>query len=206
VFTPGTSIVDFVKPMYRTKPNNSVGWLVLGIVCLTAPSAFPATNPLKLSGAIAGIVTDPSGIPQMGASVTLYNRQERIFEKSLTDERGTFKFIGLFPDVYSIKVTLAAFVPALKKNILVQPGMRSVLNVNLSTLFSNIQFAYPPLENGSLMSDEWKWVLRSGSPRARCCGSPETRWRRTPLRPAEQGQTRGQIRSTPRFSPARAAS
>ena len=164
MFTPGTSIVDFdTKPMYRTKPINSVGWLVLGMVCLV-PSAFPATNPLKLSGAIAGIVTDPSGIPQMGASVVLYNRQERIFEKSLTDERGTFRFISLFPDVYSIKVTLAAFVPALKKNILVQPGMRSMLNVNLSTLFSNIQFAYPPLENGSLMSDEWKWVLRSGSP------------------------------------------
>src|SRR5450432_4358194 len=154
--------------MFRTKANNPVGWLVLGaavgMVCLTAPSALPATNPFKLSGAIAGVVTDASGIPQMGASVVLYNRQERIFEKSLTDARGTFKFIGLFPDLYSIKVTLATFVPALKKNILVQPGMRSMLNVNLNTLFSNIQFAYPPLENGSLMSDEWKWVLRSASP------------------------------------------
>src|SRR5439155_26962378 len=75
-----------------------------------------------------------------------------------------FNFVGLFPDLYSVKVTLATFVPALNKNILVQPGMRSMLNVNLNTLFSNIQFAYPPLENGSLMSDEWKWVLRSASP------------------------------------------
>jgi len=113
-----------------------------------------------LSGAIAGIVTDTAGVPQMGASVVLYNRQEHVFEKALTDDRGTFKFIGLLPDIYSIKVSLAAFVPALKRNILVQPGMRSMLNVNLSTLFSNIQFSYPTLENGSLMSDEWKWVLR----------------------------------------------
>ncbi|HXB69611.1 MAG TPA: carboxypeptidase-like regulatory domain-containing protein [Candidatus Acidoferrales bacterium] len=152
--------------MFGTKAKNAVAWLVLvlGMVCLTAPSAWAATNPFKLSGVIAGVVTDASGIPQMGASVTLYSRQERLFERSLTDERGTFKFIGLFPDLYSIKVTLATFVPALKKNILVQPGMRSMLNVNLSTLFSNIQFAYPPLENGSLMSDEWKWVLRSASP------------------------------------------
>ena len=51
----------------------------------------------------------------------------------------------------------------MKKDILVQPGMRSVLNVNLNTLFSSIQFAYPPIENGSLMTDEWKWVLRSAS-------------------------------------------
>lgn len=150
--------------MCRTKPKNSVAWLAVGAVCLAVPAGFAAPNTLKLSGAIAGVVTDIGGIPQMGASVILYNHQERIFEKALTDDRGTFRFVGLFPDFYSIKVTLATFVPALKKNILVQPGMRSVLNVNLSTLFSNIQLAYPPLENGSLMSDEWKWVLRSSSP------------------------------------------
>ena len=44
-----------------------------------------------------------------------------------------------------------------------QPGMRSVLNVNLNTLFSSIQLSYPTLENGSIMSDDWKWVLRSAS-------------------------------------------
>ena len=42
-----------------------------------------------------------------------------------------------------------------------QPGMRSVLNVNLNSLFSTIQISYPALENGCLMSDDWKWVLRS---------------------------------------------
>jgi hypothetical protein len=117
-----------------------------------------------MAGAITGFVTDAAGVPQMGAAVLLFNRQERQFERALTDERGAFRFLGLNPDIYSIKVTLAAFVPAMKKGILVQPGMASVLNVNLNTLFSSIQFAYPPIENGSLMSDEWKWVLRSASP------------------------------------------
>jgi hypothetical protein len=117
-----------------------------------------------MAGAITGFVTDAAGVPQMGAAVVLLNRQERLFERALTDDRGAFRFLGLTPDLYSIKVTLAAFVPAIKKGILVQPGMASVLNVNLNTLFSSIQFAYPPIENGSLMSDEWKWVLRSASP------------------------------------------
>src|SRR5260370_8981934 len=117
-----------------------------------------------MAGAITGFVTDAAGVPQMGAAVVLFNRQERQFERALTDERGAFRFLGLTPDLYSIKVILAAFVPAMKKGILVQPGMASVLNVNLNTLFSSIQFAYPPIENGSLMSDEWKWVLRSASP------------------------------------------
>src|SRR5207302_96807 len=105
-----------------------------------------------------------AGVPQMGAAVTLFNKQDRQFLKVVTDERGSFQFLSLLPDMYSVKVTMATFVPAMKKGILVQPGMRSVLNVNLNTLFSSIQFAYPPLENGSLMSDEWKWVLRTATP------------------------------------------
>lgn len=100
----------------------------------------------------------------MGATVILYNRQDRVYEKALTDDRGEFKFLGLFPDTYSLRVTLASFVPALKRNILVQPGMRSVMAVSLNTLFSSIQLAYPPIENGSLMTDDWRWILRSASP------------------------------------------
>ena len=118
---------------------------------------------IKLSGVITGVVSDSMGIPQMGAIVLLYNRQDRVYGKVQTDDLGQFRFLGLFPDLYSVKVTLATFVPALKKNILVQPGMRSVLNVNLNTLFSTIQLAYPSIENGSLMSDDWKWVLRTAS-------------------------------------------
>jgi hypothetical protein len=151
--------------MLAARTHRTVASLVLaGAVCLGSASFAQAATPLKLSGAITGFVTDPGGIPQMGAAVILLNRQERQFERVLTDDRGAFRFVGLMPDLYSIKVTLAAFVPAVKKGILVQPGMASVLNVNLSTLFSSVQFGYPAIENGTIMSDEWKWVLRSASP------------------------------------------
>jgi hypothetical protein len=151
--------------MLEVRTHKTLGWLVLaGVVCLAGAGLGQAATPLPLGGAITGFVTDAAGVPQMGAAVILLNRQERQFERALTDARGAFRFLGLAPDLYSIKVTLAAFVPALKKGIQVQPGMASVLNVNLNTLFSSIQFAYPPIEEGSLMSDEWKWVLRSASP------------------------------------------
>jgi hypothetical protein len=132
------------------------------MVWLAAPVRLPAAVGLQLSGAITGIVSDPAGIPQMGATVQLLNRLDKPYARALTDDRGEFRFLALVPDVYSIRVTLAAFVPALKKDILVQPGMRSALSVNLNTLFSTIQLAYPPFENG-LMTDDWKWVLRSAS-------------------------------------------
>src|SRR4051794_17560012 len=151
--------------MLMARTHNTVASLVIaGMVCLAIPGGGHAATPVKLAGAITGFVTNPSGVPQMGAAVFLFNRQERQFERAITDERGAFKFMGLTPVLYSVKVTLASFVPALKKGILVQPGMASVLNVNLNTLFSSIQFAYPPIDSGGLMSDEWKWVLRSAGP------------------------------------------
>jgi len=151
--------------MLAARTHKTMMSLVLaGAVCFAGAGLGQAASPLRMAGAITGFVTDAAGVPQMGAAVILINRQERQFQRALTDDRGAFRFLGLAPDLYSIKVTLAAYVPALKKGILVQPGMASVLNVNLNTLFSSIQFAYPPIENGSLMTDEWKWVLRSASP------------------------------------------
>src|SRR5512140_3166631 len=151
--------------MFPTKTHKTVATLLWGMACLLElrVSQAAAPSPLKLSGAITGVVTDSLGVPQMGATVVLYNRQERLSEKVVTDERGEFRFLALFPDLYSIRVTLAAFLPAFRQNVLVQPGMRSVLNVNLHGVFSTIQFAYPSIENGGLMTDDWKWVLRSSS-------------------------------------------
>jgi len=149
--------------MFSTKTHRSVAAVFLGVACLAAPCLSYAASPLKLSGAITGIVRDATGIPQMGAAVILYNRQERVSERALTDAWGEFWFSGLLPNVYSIRVSLATFMPAVKRDILVQPGMRSVLNVNLNTLISTIQLSLPAAENGALMSDDWKWVLRSAS-------------------------------------------
>jgi hypothetical protein len=148
--------------MLKTKAQRTLAALIVGATCLAAPVRLSAVDGLRLAGAITGVVNDPSGVPQMGATVQLLNRQDRPFGKVLTDGRGEFQFFGLLPDVYSIRVTLAAFVPALRKDILVQPGMRSVLSVNLNTLFSTIQLAYPPFDSG-VMADDWKWVLRSAS-------------------------------------------
>ncbi len=146
--------------MLNTKTNKT-GWrLFAAAVCLVAVCPANAATSVPLAGGIAGTVRSPGGVPQMGASVILYNHLQKPLGKVLTDERGEFKLLGLFPALYSVKISLAAFVPATKE-ILVQPGMRSVLNVNLSTLFSTIQFAYPAIESGNIMTEDWKWVLRS---------------------------------------------
>jgi len=149
--------------MLRRQKYSSRAVLFFGLACLAAPLACWAGEPIRLSGAIGGVVTNVAGDAQMGASVVLYDRLDRVFGRAYTDERGQFRFPALFPELYSIRVTLASFVPALKKDILVQPGMRAMLNVNLNTLFSSIQITYPPLDKGAVMTDDWKWMLRTAA-------------------------------------------
>lgn len=129
-------------------------------LCAATAAAAPGD---RLAGSIGGSVTSAAGIPQMGATVLLYNHAEKLLHRVLTDETGSFLFDSLAPDIYSIRVSLASFVPALKRNITVQPGMRSLLNVSLSGVLSSIELVYSSTGNTAVMSDEWKWVLRTAS-------------------------------------------
>lgn len=149
--------------MVTKKAPHTAACMLAGVLCVLAPSAAGAAQPVKLSGAIAGVVNDSRGVPQMGATVILYNRQDRQIGKTLSDQNGQFRLAGLYPSLYSLRVTLASFVPAVHKNISVEAGRLSRLRVSLNTLFSSIQLDYPNIENGSLISDDWKWVLRSAS-------------------------------------------
>jgi hypothetical protein len=124
----------------------------------------------------------------------LYNRQERPVGRVLTDTSGKFQFVGLPPDHYSLKVTMAAFFPAFEKDILVQPGMQSLLSVHLSSFFSTIQLSYPPLENGNLITDDWKWVLRTATstrPVMRFAGDLDTQSTGSSTHTAVFSETRG---------------
>src|SRR3954465_10387704 len=96
--------------MPKTKTHRTIASLVLGMVCVVAPSTCFAVAPIQLSGAITGVVSDTLGVPQMGATVLLFNRQDRALQKLQTDERGQFKFAGLFPEVYAIRVTLSTYL------------------------------------------------------------------------------------------------
>jgi hypothetical protein len=135
---------------------------VLAGTLLPASIALPSAPP-KTSGAITGIVTNAVGTPQMGAVVLLYNRFDRMLQRVLTSENGTFQFGALSPDTYAVRVSLASFLPALRRNIMVQPGMQSLLNVNLASVFSSIELVGVAPGQSSMMSDDWRWVLRSSS-------------------------------------------
>jgi hypothetical protein len=95
----------------------------------------------------------------MGATVLLFNKYERLIAKTLTLPDGRFAFAGLPADLYSVRVSLASFLPASRDRIAVKGGLDSLLQIHLATLFSNVELTY--VVPTSAMSDDWKWVLRS---------------------------------------------
>ncbi|MBI4891559.1 MAG: TonB-dependent receptor [Acidobacteria bacterium] len=125
------------------------------------PAVYAAD--LKLFGSISGNVRNASGIGQMGAVVQLYNRYDRLVQKVLTSPDGRFTFDSLTPDNYSVRVSLNSFVPALRNAIPVRAGLDSHLNIQLANLFSSIELVYTSPGQTGLLSDDWKWVLRSST-------------------------------------------
>ncbi|HYA16609.1 MAG TPA: carboxypeptidase-like regulatory domain-containing protein [Bryobacteraceae bacterium] len=136
----------------------------LAAFCLAAVlfvSPAPAAPIVHFTGALGGLVTDSAGKPQADAVVLLFNRQNRLLQKSATDALGSFTFADLLPDLYSVQVSVATFVPAMRENIAIRPGMRSLLAVSLSKVFSSIQLVSTSPLPGGLMTDSWKWTIRT---------------------------------------------
>jgi len=148
--------------MTRTRTTLCARRTLIGLLCLY-PAVVLAGGPVAFSGGIAGEVKSAAGIAEMGAKVLLYDRHEQLVRQMLTDDQGRFGFAALNPDIYSIRVTLASFVPAVRRNIQVSAGSESLLQIHLSGIFSTVDVLASGA-HGTLMSDDWKWVLRASPP------------------------------------------
>ena len=107
-------------------------------------------------GTIAGYVRNASGVPQMGAVVEILGSAARHFTV-FTDGAGYYSAPGLLPDLYTIKVSAASFLPALCE-VGLHSGASIKVNVTLNTLLGAIELG--PIR--SIPDDDnWKWTLRS---------------------------------------------
>ena len=158
-------LIGFCEPEQLTRRKPSVGICLATALFVCAPGlvhAGQSSQALVFTGAIGGEVRSETGkVVQMGATVILYNRYDRVLRQAITDARGGFSFDGLAPDLYSIRVSLASFVPAFRRDITVWPGMQSVLTINLSGMLSTIELVSATPTQGSFMTPDWKWVMRS---------------------------------------------
>ncbi len=133
--------------------------LTVGTVLLCFP-ADAATEVPRFTGKILGLVKGAGGVAQMGATVQLLNRYEKPILRAMTDERGAFEFDSLGPETYSIRVSLGSFMPAMRANIAIGPGIERFLAIQLTSLFSSVEVFYAPPPGAFLMSDDWRAALR----------------------------------------------
>lgn len=135
--------------------------LVAASLLAVAQTTSAGDLPTNFAGNLLGFVTDSLGTPQMGASVILYDRYERLVRRTLTAADGRFGFSSLAPSLYSVKISIPSLLPATRDKIAVRAGLSSVLQIRMATIFSSVELQYT--KPTAAMSDDWKWVLRSST-------------------------------------------
>lgn len=136
----------------------ALGLSILLSLCALSLAAAPRP------GRIAGVVVDPEGAPQMGATIditaegVLGAQSTRI----LTNDRGIFATDGLTSGWYSLRATLAGFMPAIEQHVRVTDQHITELQIELGSLLSGVNKLRKP-SGEQTAPDDWTWVLRSSS-------------------------------------------
>jgi len=129
--------------------------------CGTQPAAAQAK---LVPGKLAGVVRDSTGTPQLGANVELIAETGAAASRGfLTNTQGIFRGEKLAPGLYTLRVTLAGFLPTLEKHIRVTSNLTTVVRVELESMFASLDQLRRTPSNTSVQADDWKWVLRSAS-------------------------------------------
>ena len=143
---------------------------ISGTLIVLAMGASLATNPAAaqsklVSGKLAGVVRDAAGTPQMGASVevlpeTAGNLAAQDF---LTNTQGVFHGDKLVPGAYTIRVTLAGFLPTLQQHVRINANLTTMVRIEMESMFASLEQLRRQPSAAKTESDDWKWVLRSAA-------------------------------------------
>lgn len=115
-------------------------------------------------GRLSGVVVDPTGTPQMGASVILLaQRHGSSYQTQLfTNQHGIFTDQQVLPGLYDIRVTLAGFLPSVQHDVRVIPNLNTLVRVELDTVFASLdRLRHGPGQQSG--GDDWKWALRASA-------------------------------------------
>ena len=128
-------------------------------------SAASAQSKLVSSGKLAGVVRDLAGTPQMGASVEVFAEAPGAGASSdyLTNTQGIFRGDKLVPGLYTIRVTLAGFLPTLQQHVRINPNLTTMVRIEMESMFSALEQLRRQPNATQSDTDDWKWVLRSAA-------------------------------------------
>jgi hypothetical protein len=143
---------------------------LLGTLAILAVSASIAASTAMaqgrlVSGKLAGVVRDLSGTPQMGASVEVFSETPGATTSLdyLTNTQGIFRGERFAPGLYTIRVTLAGFLPTLQQHVRINPNLTTMVRIEMESIFSSLEQLRQQPNSSKAEVDDWKWVLRSAS-------------------------------------------
>ncbi len=142
-----------------------MGALVLAAAFSTL-GANPAAAQLKsVPGILSGVVRDFAGTPQLGASVQVIPESgaSAAAISFLTNTQGIFRGEKLAPGFYTVRVTLAGFLPTLEKHVRVSANLTTLVRIQLESMFASLEQLRRAPSSAANEADDWKWVLRSAS-------------------------------------------
>lgn len=135
--------------------------LTVAPVCvLAAPGATPFPG-----AAVSGVVRDAQGVAQLGALVQVLLNDTVPVGSAFTDLHGKYLIANLVPGKYQVRASQSLFVPAQRGNLQLRPGVRSVVNLTLNTLFDTTSWLPAERRKADEPSDDWRWTLRSAANR-----------------------------------------
>jgi len=118
-----------------------------------------------VSGKLAGVVRDLSGTPQMGASVEVFGEAPGVQSSLdyLTNTQGIFRGDKIPPGLYTIRVTLAGFLPTLQQHVRINPNLTTMVRIEMESMFASFEQLRRQPNASKSDPDDWKWVLRSAA-------------------------------------------
>jgi len=148
---------------------NEIRLRVLGAVVLAGTCLFIGvhSSPAQVKsapGKIAGVVNDTSGTPQLGATVEIVPESTGAAALDfLTNTQGVFRSERLAPGFYTVRVTLAGFLPTLEQHVRISAHLTTVVRIQLESMFASLDQLRRAPSATIVEADDWKWVLRSAS-------------------------------------------
>jgi hypothetical protein len=142
-----------------------LGALILAGTCLSIGVNTSPAQVKSVSGKLAGVVNDATGTPQMGATVEVLSESTGLASplNFLTNTQGIFRGERLTPGLYTLRVTLAGFLPTLEQHVRVTAHLTTVVRIQLESLFASLDQLRRQPSPTLVETDDWKWVLRSAS-------------------------------------------
>ncbi len=138
------------------------GMLAMLLVLSNAPHRAFAQD---YASAVAGVVRDIRGVPQLGALVQLLGVDSLVVAATYTDDHGRYTIFTAKPGRYQLRTSATFLLPAVKHNLRLVAGSRTLADVTLNSLFDVGTWLPVQRRSTAEPADDWRWTMRSSAER-----------------------------------------